>query len=221
MCTAQSLNIIWKVVDQKLQRRDMFTAYEVSEEARRNGMAERYGIVKKQVHRMIQNSIASSVGINYERTLIDIDDEKGQAILYYPSECDPAVYIPMTGEVPASIDATAPAGAAIPAGVTMPAGTAIPTGSPAPATTCDKYGRYCIRANVVRDAGFSVGDTVRVEVGTNRIVVSNGISGVPYKVDKDSNVRIAPRRIREAFGGLRHPRLGVEYNRHSIVIKNI
>src|SRR5260370_42205330 len=77
-----------QIVQAKVQAGEMFTAFDVTQEARRRGSQVRHGDVKDVVHDCFQQGL---MGATYQRALIDIGAPT-QPFLYHRFDSDPRSY---------------------------------------------------------------------------------------------------------------------------------
>ncbi len=104
--------LVRQIVQEKVQAGQMFTAYDVTQEARRRGSQARHGQVKDLVHECHQRG---DMGPSYTRSVIDLGGG-AKPFLYHRYDADPRTY--------------APAGQAAPAGTPGPSPTRAPTAVP-------------------------------------------------------------------------------------------
>src|SRR2546423_7896024 len=85
--------LVRQIVQAKVQAGEMFTAFDVTQEARRRGSQARHGDVKDVVHDCFQQGL---MGATYQRTLINIGAPT-QPFLYHRFDADPRSYRPPGG----------------------------------------------------------------------------------------------------------------------------
>ena len=214
MCLTANVTIIDQVIDErialasdktKVQR--MFTAYDITREARARGATEYHGQMKGAVHARwydLQNN-------GYTRSLINTPT--GDAWLYHPAGDDITEYTKNLNQnalalgVPSPNTAlpspnTAPA-VATPAAVTPSFSVSQPTPGTASAATTfkkqavDSEGRLPIYADQIAALKVKPGGRVAVYAGsTHRLAIVapaipyNGKKIAEYTVNKDGRVRI-------------------------------
>jgi hypothetical protein len=81
------------VIDQKIQNKEMFTAYDISYDLQRNhGVKERHNNMKMYIHDTMAEHISNYYP--YKKSLVDVG--KGQAFLYHENHSDISGYKPIT-----------------------------------------------------------------------------------------------------------------------------
>src|SRR5436190_12083809 len=88
MADAATEQLVRQIVQAKVQAGEMFTAFDVTQEARRRGSQVRHGDVKDAVHDCFQQGL---MGATYQRTTIDVGAPT-QPFLYQRFDADPGSY---------------------------------------------------------------------------------------------------------------------------------
>ncbi len=221
MLNTSTQNLIAEVVNSKVDKDEMFTAFEVSLEVQqrakgRGEAVERHGEMKETIHQELDRFLQTGV---FQRELRDVG-APSTAYVYYPDGEDPTNYQPMARRG----DSRKPAAPS----------TAVTTGSPAVAvataqtdknmvpklaTDCASLGRHTdargtltIPAILMLAANFRPHDKVVFysddDNGTEVAVISHqtppGVDPLTeYTVDKDANVRVTATQLEDAgLGGL-------------------
>ena len=200
MCNAANQSIIDAIINEKIQNNEMFTAWDITSEAKRRGATEWHNDLKKGVHQAY--TYIESQG--YVRTnQIAIPGSNASALnpwIYYPDGSDPKDYIANLGTGKPTVGSN-PAHAVIAAPVTAPA-----VSTPATATKSvslndsdiDADGRLHISKNIISAAKLGLGDVVVVwDKGNGTVVLSAasnvsllGITLGKYMVNADGRIRI-------------------------------
>lgn len=97
MCDIASMQIAEEVIQDQVKAGAMFTAYDVSREARARGSAERHRDLKQVTHAAFARG---EMGADYTRTLIRIPGVKAPAWLYHRTQDDPQSYGAAQGQPP-------------------------------------------------------------------------------------------------------------------------
>src|SRR5260370_13009157 len=92
MCDLATYATIQDLCAERIARGDMFTAFDLSLEAKRRGISERHRHMKHAVHDYFASG---AMGPEYTRTLIDIPNADGPAWLYHRWEDDIQEYQPV------------------------------------------------------------------------------------------------------------------------------
>jgi len=193
MCDQYNQSIVDQVVQEKLGGSEMFTAFDITLEAKERGATERHRHMKRYIHDAIQREQGP---YGYSRTLISLDGVKEQPWLYHPVGADVQTY-------PGLQDDPQPA-----------------SSQPAVATAVmdedededededgvfkvDRWNRLFIPKKILTQVGFASGDLMFVEADPNeeRIVLHKhnpGTWACKYKLDWHPSARITPRRLRLA-----------------------
>jgi bifunctional DNA-binding transcriptional regulator/antitoxin component of YhaV-PrlF toxin-antitoxin module len=179
MCSVANQQIIEGVIREKVDRGEMFTAFDITREARRRGGTERHRHMKPAVHQFFDGGV---MGSDYTRTLIAIPGAPCPAWLYHPTGAGPAGYQPLDRSK-------------------MNHGTTAARRSGAgPGYGVDKRARICVPVRFLRRVGLRPGDEAvvvadrtgsglaltrtRPRAGRKAVLAS-------YRVDRYGNVRIA------------------------------
>jgi len=180
MCSQATLDLIKSVVDEKVNRDEMFTAFDVSvevqERAKTAGIpTERHREMKRFIHDEITVYLSSGL---YEKTLKDVGAPE-KAFVYFPVNGDPDNYQPRDrgNKTPAPTMAL-PASIPMPQVVTAPGDKVL---SP------DARGSVSVPRGMTRALNFASGEEV--------VVVADQHNGQPClvisrMVDKDANQAI-------------------------------
>lgn len=88
MADAATEQLVRQIVQAKVQAGEMFTAFDVTQEARRRGSQVRHGDVKDVVHDVFQQGL---MGATYHRSTIDVGAPT-QPFLYHRFDADPSSY---------------------------------------------------------------------------------------------------------------------------------
>jgi hypothetical protein len=92
MCDVATYATIQDLCGESIARGDMFTAFDLSLEAKRRGISERHRHMKHAVHDYFESG---AMGPEYTRTLIAIPGADGPAWLYHRWEDDVQEYQPV------------------------------------------------------------------------------------------------------------------------------
>jgi hypothetical protein len=177
-----------QIVQEKCQAGEMFTAFDISVEAKRRGSQERHRDMKVVVHHCFDQGI---MGPAYQRNLIPIPGVPAKAWLYYHYQSDPYSY-------QAQARSQAP---------TKRRGRTSSDG----AYQVDKRARICIPARLLRQAGFRPGEHVLVVAAARakHLLLTRQQPTTPeqqvlsvYRVERHGNVRIVQGTLKKAqLGG--------------------
>jgi hypothetical protein len=191
MCDTVTRQILEDVIRGKVDRGEMFTAFEISLEAQQRGVTERHRHLKQAIHQYFEGGHMGGV---YTRTLIHIPEAPQAAWLYHRTVDDPALFRPLDR----SRMRPARSGA----------------GQRAPRTAAgygvDRRARVCVPVQLLRRAGLQPGDeaVVLVDRKTHSLALRKACPSsarsrklTSYRVDRYGNVRIAQ-------GVLQRARLG-------------
>lgn len=213
MCDLSTQSVIDSIVDSKVQGGELFTAFDVSLEVQRDLKASGSFHSDNHRHRNIKNDVHKSIDrylntAQYERQLRDVGAST-DAFVYYPQGCDPSSYVPLTrNDSPVSTPVVnSPYVINIPASVPQTVVAPVVTSSNDGGTDDagdgrkpDARGTVCVPNYLLRNAGFSSGDTASVysgkdDLGNDCLVISKQVpAGVnpltSYTVDSYCNVRI-------------------------------
>lgn len=218
-----------------LDSRAMFTAFDITQEARlEHGVTERHGEIKGDVHGIFDNGQMD----NYERCLITPRPGVPEAWLYFPEGADWTQYkskwahLPPATQVLGQAVASIVQQAALGVGAQLDGvtGTCVGTISSLPATITsnignhqvDNRGRLCIPTEMIKNLGLNIGEWAYAYSDGNSVVVAKsqptmGTSAYSYLVDKSGNVRVSQACLVEAGIGGTHFDI-VEIN-DTIVVK--
>lgn len=217
MCSSATLELIREVVDDKINKDEAFTAFDISCDVKqlaqqRDLPSERHQDMKDEIHNSISQFVSQGL---YCRQLCDVGAPT-KAFVYYPANgYDPANYTPRPRndgkKVKASAQLTTPT-------VTAPAATVT---APAPATTAatvpwwladtddedddgdekavdrtpDARGTLCIPNHITRAAGLKAKDLAYASKAPAQLVLSKTVAPgltklTSYTVDLYENIRI-------------------------------
>lgn len=194
---SQTFKIVEDVVNENVQNCKMFTAFDITREVRARvgkGTPVPHGDVKQEVH----NMFASGQFANYARTLANLPISNPQPWIYHQNSDDPLNY-----------------GMNVPA-QQLPQITQAPNGNDDGVNQTgdgtykvDARGTLCLPAQMVRDLGAGVGDSVYVysDPLSNAMLVSlnDNLTGFAllsdYTVDNYHNVRVTQHALQSAAQG--------------------
>lgn len=188
MCDSTSLSILSTVVDDFVRQDKLFTAFEVTLEAKKKGLQLRHRDVKADIHDLVKPYVQQGL---YQQELRNVGAPE-KALLYFPDGADPDSYKPLArgGGQNQRFDILSGMGTA-----PQPTVTPVPQSSPTSrAHEPDSRGRICVPASLLRSAGLHPGDVAHVAVDNNRVVISATAMKdliACYKVDKDNNLRLS------------------------------
>jgi hypothetical protein len=220
MCNAATLDLIERVVDEKIQRDEMFTAFDVSlavkDLARSEGVQEeRHRHMKGAIHQEMDQYTATG---HYQRTLQDVGAGT-PAWLYFPATADPSQYVPQqrrdVPQQPATTPTTptvAPSAQPVAAGFAAVDPTDTDDGDQVDSVgrKPDARGTLTVPNALLRAAGFNHHDTAYVtsrtdDQGRPQLVITKRATSQPittYTVDHAENVRVTKKALQDAgFGG--------------------
>lgn len=83
-------NLLFSVIKDKVNKQEAFTAFDITMQAKKQGLKERHRNVKKTIHDIMYYEFNS-----YHTTVISIDGVDVNPILYYPNGYDVNDYVPM------------------------------------------------------------------------------------------------------------------------------
>jgi hypothetical protein len=206
MISAKDEQIIAEVVNEKMQAGEQFTAYDVTLSARKRGMGERHLDARRKVHEQIgfQGTLYNYLDTNIKIT--DKGQDKGIARLYYPVGSDLTKYRQVGSPIATAIsDDSSSDDDTFDADTDSDSDSDDTRVNPRPSghTKYDHAGRYTVKSGIVRSAGFNEGDNVRVNVEHGKITITkNGTRGVDYVVNNSGGIRLAQKRLTDAFARL-------------------
>mgnify|MGYP003431162763 CR=1 FL=1 len=183
---------IQQVVEDKVQKSEMFTAFDVSRTVQNMGHRERHLNMKHVVHDLFESGQLNG----YNRTLVAVEPSKPEAWVYHPLTADPTQYKPTyqplpTAMTPQSFYQQGAAGSGTPA-------PSISSVSFAPSTATavrgkhrpDKRGAITVPAKLIKQIGAKAGDALAVEKDGSTLVISTAGAGRKYTVNTSLNIRI-------------------------------
>jgi len=213
MISAKDEQIIAEVVNEKMQAGEQFTAYDVTLSAKKRGMGERHRDARRKVHEQIgfQGTLYNYLDTNIKIT--DKGQDKGIARLYYPVGSDLTKYRQVGSPIATPTAISDDSSSEDDTDDTFDADTDSDSDSdsgdtrvnprPSGHTRYDHAGRYTVKSGIVRSAGFNEGDKVRVNVEHGKITITkNGTRGVDYVVNNSGGIRLAQKRLVDAFDRL-------------------
>jgi len=210
MCDPYNQSIIDQVVEQKLNDSEMFTAFDISLEAKTKGATERHRHMKGYIHQAIQRE-QSPYG--YSRTLVQLDGVKDQPWLYHPVNADINTYHGVQSDPTQPQTQTNTATAVLDDDEDEDG-----------VFKADQQNRLFIPKKVLTQVGFNPGDLMFVEADPSeeKIVLHKHNPGqwaCKYKLDWHPSARITPRRLRLA--GLTGQKFTIEADtsNQTVVIK--
>jgi len=183
---AADRQIVEEIVEEWVRGENMFTAFDVSLEAKRRGAQCRHRDMKPAIHEQMRYNR------DYTRQQIQINGASGRPYLYFLVGADPDEYEPLDRskfDDDMQFD-----------------GHKVAAPAKRICNQVDKRGRYCVRSSFVADAGFDKGDAVSIFVNSDEITIAPitypdpNNSAKTYKVDKDRNIRISKTLLDSAFG---------------------
>jgi hypothetical protein len=176
MCDWATQQLVEQIVQEKCQAGEMFTAFDVSVEAKKRGSRERHRDMRAVVHACFEQGI---MGPAYQRNRITIPGAAAKAWLYYHYQSDPYTYQAMDrSHLPTKRGHLA---------------------SQNGAYQVDKRARICVPARLLRQAGFRPGENVLVVAAarakylllTRQQPATQGYQILSaYRVDRSGNIRI-------------------------------
>jgi hypothetical protein len=187
MCDRATQQLVEQIVQEKCQAGRMFTAFDVSVEARQRGTRERHRDMKEVVHRCFDQG---AMGPAYQRILIRIAGVPARAWLYHHSQDDPSTYQALDRS---KFRATAKR-------------SRHGRGS----YHVDKRARICVPVQFLRQAGVKPGEEVLALASRQdrRLLLSKTRPSdqvyqvvAAYRVDRDGNVRIVQATLKKASLG--------------------
>ncbi|MFN4261528.1 MAG: hypothetical protein ACK4RK_19770 [Gemmataceae bacterium] len=95
MADRATRQLVEQILREKTTNGELFTAFDVTQEARRRGLTQRHSVVRDLVHDFFTHSVTN---IPYTRTLMTIPGAAAQAWVYHPRGTDPNNYQPTTAE---------------------------------------------------------------------------------------------------------------------------
>ena len=193
-----SLNpVIEKVIDDKVQLNEMFTAHDVTLEVRNRGHKAGHNEIRDIVHDYYGRGL---MGIGYGKTNISVPG--GNPILYYPLALDPNNYSNVRGQTslnnPNNSTINVPQLPCNSGVVTLPSQTInlIRNKAGQKINRCVDWRKtLSIPANLVKEAGFNCGQKVHLTLGNSNDVIEitnhpTAVSCKYYTVDRNQQIRI-------------------------------
>jgi len=197
-----------EIAKEWLAERRMFTAFEVSLEAKERGIPERHRDLKGLVHQAV-SKVGSSR--DYTRTLMDVGAPV-QAWVYHHLQDNPYTYRPLSraGEGRAAPISSAPVSGGLRSPVPLNANAASPASANDGACGTDSSGRLCIPAALLQRLDVVAGeqaivtsDETNEELRITRPTIFDDTETAGYEVESDGAVRISNQALESAgLGGL-------------------
>jgi hypothetical protein len=181
MSDVATYQMVEEICAEMVKARKMFTAFDVSREARQRGTTERHRNMKQAVHDYFERG---DMGADYDRLLVAIPGVSRKAWLYYLRSDDPALYQPQAVQAARKSRGGNLSGCHV-----------------------DRRARVCVPVRWVRQAGLHPGDSVYVlpDQSSKCLVLTSRCptkgsqrSVLTYKVDRDGNIRIAKGTLQRA-----------------------
>lgn len=203
MCDSVTRQLIENAVNNKVQNSEMFTAFDITNEVRKQSKDNiNHYEVRKEVKKIFQSGGMN----NYTQTIGNLPGVNPQPWVYHPFTSDASLYQPNIAPTP-------------------PAAT---SSSDDDEEDEDEYSvdarkTLCIPAKYLREAGFASGDEAFVIAGSNNIFVTknhnNHTQLSSYKVDMYGNVRVTQSILRK--GGIAGSRFRVERKNNTIKVEKV
>jgi bifunctional DNA-binding transcriptional regulator/antitoxin component of YhaV-PrlF toxin-antitoxin module len=208
MISLATQQVIEEVIDEKVGDSEMFTAFNVSVEAKRRGVHERHRNLKNFIHQHV-DVLINNGDADYRQELVDIPN-RPQAFLYFPASADPEEFEAF------ETDKTTTAAPATPAPTTpstpLTSQTRTPATSSGGVISPDGRGRVCLPVGTLRQVGVDSGDIVvvvfdnseqelvitRTGNSLSAIGVSNTADQKRYLIDRSGNLRISQKMLAKA-----------------------
>jgi hypothetical protein len=203
MCNQADQDKIEAIVEGFMLGDTSFTAFDATKEARKQGITERHGVIKRIVHRFMDNEDANDYPNTsvYEKTLIKTPT--GNAYLYHPeNETAPSRWGFPEDEVDDGDDASVD-----PDPVQVPAAKSAsallkqqdPNISLIQKQLVDSEARLPVYKNLLSELNANWGDVIYVS--TNGILSKKASDGaVAYGVNADGRIRISQSVLQDIFG---------------------
>ena len=90
MCLLVDETILRDVIADKIVKNEAFTAFDITMQAKKRGLAIKHRDCKNTIHQIVWDEYPF-----YQRTLIDVPGAPVQPFLYYPQGYDISEYLPM------------------------------------------------------------------------------------------------------------------------------
>jgi hypothetical protein len=200
--STSDLDLVHELIEAKLANEKMFTAFDITLEARkRNIQNKSHRVIRDEVH-----NYPHYADDNWERKSIDVGRGYTAFLYFDPAVHDTDDYEPMDtnlsnkAPLPSSTDAPA-----MTASVHPPLTNARKTLSTSDSqvlyeTDADNRSRYCILSSLARKAGFTPSQRVYLHPQQDGFCVTTDVSTIPYKIDRNANIRIPKVRIGDMTG---------------------
>jgi hypothetical protein len=199
MATSGLQAVTENVIDSKTQNNEMFTAHDITLELRNRGHRASHHEVKEYVHDYYSRG---EMGIAYTRSTITVP-LGGTPYLYHRQVDDPSQYQNIRGQGQTPTPSTHTV--AIPdllSSITSIVDNTLIASSDLSATgrKADARNTLSVPVNLVKAAGFDIGDCVYVSVVGNVLEITknpSGNDGRKYTVDKGQQIRITQAALEE------------------------
>jgi hypothetical protein len=213
MCDSATQQVIEQVVSDKVQKNELFTAFDVTTAVRKQQSGRVFhSEVKKAVHKLYDSGV---MGPDYTRSVAVNLNVSPQPFLYHPMSADATEY----GQVNPTV-----------AGPTVADVTSDDDsdedeeddGDGVKSCKVDGRNTLCIPAPLLRSAGFKSGDPAYVSLDTigNCLVVTRKPSAnllSQYTVDSYDNVRITQYVLQR--GGIGGKKFNVEGDAKKVIVR--
>ena len=200
MCDSATRTVIEELVEEKVSKEEMFTAWDITKEVRSSGTREPHRSVKRVVHRIFENGEMEG----YDRALVSVRPGVPSPFVYHPDGIDPNDYLAQGKVDKASRngdgdddddddDGDDDTQSSRYAGVSPVKTTKNPDGS-IDRTTGDR-GYLYLPKDMVSGIGLKVGQKAHVHRASNgNLSISKATGGIAtYAVDAKGNVRVHKR----------------------------
>lgn len=235
MCDTATRQAVEDIVIEKINTQEMFTAWDITMEARRRQTQVQHHETREVVHDFFENG---SMGSDYTRTLINVGAPV-KPFLYHLRTADIKHYNksgstkPKTNKKSGNVTVqNPPAASPVAAGPSISVGGMVTQPKAGEVARADARGTVCIPATVLKSAGFAYGDTAYVYAVPNMkslIVVKDpadaGGSAIfrcrKYTVDYHGNVRVTRKCLEMAQipAGSKGQQYGVLHQGKTVTLK--
>jgi len=160
--------IVFDVILEKINKKEMFTAFDVFKEVKKRGLKEKYRDIKKDI-----NSLYFSIMFDYERSIVHIPNVSISTFIYHPKGTDANKYVKINNLSKHSVDIRGRLWHSV-----------------------DIRGRLWIPSKYITDIGISIGNNVYVTFDGFSLIITKNIPKnatklASYKVDRHGNVAIS------------------------------
>ncbi len=199
-------NTLNEIITEWTNEGRVFTAFEVSLEAKKRNVEERHRNMRDRIHEIIH--LVAGPGSSYSRTLMDVGAPE-QAWVYHPLRANPYEYEPL----PRNDQPRQPRPSVLPRAprnpVALSTGNAAPAVIPPGAYGTDQRGRLCLPVNLLAQIGVTAGQRVNVvcdPANEQMLITRANAPGTPdsttpdtsYTAEPDGNVRITQGTLEKA-----------------------